>query len=49
MISYELAMGLSLIALLMLTGSLKMSVIVEQQATGRADLDGMFFTSRWDF
>lgn len=31
MISYELAMGLSLIALLMLTGSLKMSVIVEQQ------------------
>jgi NADH-quinone oxidoreductase subunit H len=31
MISYELAMGLSLIALLMLTGSLKMSVIVQQQ------------------
>ena len=31
MISYELAMGLSLIALLMLTGSLRMSVIVEQQ------------------
>src|SRR5918997_1344330 len=30
-ISYELPMGLSLIALLMLTGSLKMSVIVEQQ------------------
>ena len=27
-ISYELPMGLSLIALLMLTGSLKMSVIV---------------------
>ncbi len=34
MISYELAMGLSLIALLMLTGSLRMSVIVEQQAAG---------------
>lgn len=34
MISYELAMGLSLIALLMLTGSLKMSVIVEQQIAG---------------
>ncbi|HYF33277.1 MAG TPA: NADH-quinone oxidoreductase subunit NuoH [Chitinophagaceae bacterium] len=31
MISYELAMGLSLIALLMLTGSLKMSEIVAQQ------------------
>lgn len=31
-ISYELPMGLSLIALLMLTGSLKMSVIVSQQA-----------------
>jgi NADH-quinone oxidoreductase subunit H len=31
-ISYELPMGLSLIALLMLTGSLKMSVIVAQQA-----------------
>src|SRR5687768_11054438 len=31
MISYELAMGLSLIALLMLTGSLRLSVIVEQQ------------------
>lgn len=31
MISYELAMGLSLIAVLMITGSLRMSVIVEQQ------------------
>ena len=31
MISYELAMGLSLIAVLMLTGSLRMSVIVQQQ------------------
>jgi NADH-quinone oxidoreductase subunit H len=30
-ISYELAMGLSLIALLMLTGSLSMKTIVEQQ------------------
>jgi len=34
MISYELAMGLSLIALLLLTGSLKMSVIVQQQMDG---------------
>jgi NADH-quinone oxidoreductase subunit H len=33
MISYELAMGLSLIALLMLTGSLSMKTIVEQQMT----------------
>ncbi len=31
MISYELAMGLSLIALLMLTGSLSMKTIVQQQ------------------
>jgi len=31
MISYELAMGLSLIALLMMTGSLRLSVIVGQQ------------------
>jgi NADH-quinone oxidoreductase subunit H len=31
MISYELAMGLALIALLMLTGSLQMSVIVDNQ------------------
>lgn len=35
MISYELAMGLSLIALLMLTGSLQMSHIVENQHGGR--------------
>jgi NADH-quinone oxidoreductase subunit H len=34
MISYELAMGLSLIALLMITGSLRLSVIVEQQMNG---------------
>ena len=33
MVSYELAMGLSLIALLMLTGSLSMKTIVEQQMT----------------
>ncbi len=32
-ISYELAMGLSLIALLMLSGSLSMKTIVEQQVT----------------
>src|SRR5438309_153356 len=34
MISYELAMGLSLIAVLMLTGSLRLSVIVAQQMHG---------------
>jgi len=34
MISYELAMGLSSIALLMLTGSLRLSVIVEEQMKG---------------
>src|SRR5215213_9098174 len=34
MISYELAMGLSLIAVLMISGSLKMSVIVGQQMHG---------------
>ena len=34
MISYELAMGLSLIALLMMTGSLRLSVIVGQQTEG---------------
>ncbi|MEX6686278.1 NADH-quinone oxidoreductase subunit NuoH [Danxiaibacter flavus] len=33
-ISYELAMGLSLIALLMLTGSLSLKTIVEQQQAG---------------
>lgn len=33
-ISYELAMGLSLIALLMLTGSLSLKTIVEQQMSG---------------
>jgi NADH-quinone oxidoreductase subunit H len=34
-ISYELAMGISLIALLMLTGTLSMKTIVEQQLHGR--------------
>jgi NADH-quinone oxidoreductase subunit H len=33
-ISYELAMGLSLIALLMMTGSMSLSVIVKQQMSG---------------
>lgn len=33
-ISYELAMGLSLIALLMMTGSLSLKTIVEQQMSG---------------
>jgi NADH-quinone oxidoreductase subunit H len=34
MISYELAMGIALIALLMMTGSLRLSVIVAQQSEG---------------
>src|SRR6185312_7055854 len=34
MISYELAMGLALIAVLMMTGSLRLSVIVQQQQQG---------------
>ncbi|MBZ5859468.1 NADH-quinone oxidoreductase subunit NuoH [Flavihumibacter profundi] len=34
MISYELAMGLSIIALLMITGSLSLKTIVEQQSAG---------------
>lgn len=34
MVSYELAMGMSLIAILMLTGSLQMSTIVEAQRGG---------------
>ncbi len=34
-ISYELAMGLALIALLMTTGSLSLKTIVEEQVTGR--------------
>jgi len=33
-ISYELAMGLSLISLLMMTGSLSLKTIVEQQMQG---------------
>ena len=36
-ISYELAMGISLIALLMLTGSLSMKTIVEQQVQGHLE------------
>lgn len=42
MISYELAMGLSLIALLMLTGSLRLSVIVEQQSQGLFNWNVMY-------
>ncbi len=34
MISYELAMGLAIIALLMLTGTLSLKTMVEQQSTG---------------
>jgi NADH-quinone oxidoreductase subunit H len=42
MISYELAMGLSLIALLMMTGSLRLSVIVEQQSQGLFNWNVMY-------
>jgi NADH-quinone oxidoreductase subunit H len=42
MISYELAMGLALIALLMLTGSLRLSVIVSQQAEGMFNWNIMY-------
>jgi len=42
MISYELAMGLALIALLMLTGSLRLSVIVNQQSEGMFNWNVMY-------
>jgi NADH-quinone oxidoreductase subunit H len=42
MISYELAMGLALIALLMLTGSLRLSVIVGQQSEGLFNWNVMY-------
>ena len=42
MISYELAMGLCLIALLMLTGSLRLSVIVGQQSEGMFNWNIMY-------
>jgi len=42
MISYELAMGLALIALLMLTGSLRLSVIVSQQGEGMFNWNVMY-------
>src|SRR6186997_2785040 len=42
MISYELAMGLCLIALLMLTESLRLSVIVSQQAEGMFNWNIMY-------
>ena len=42
MISYELAMGLALIALLMLTGSLRLSVIVAQQSEGLFNWNVMY-------
>lgn len=42
MISYELAMGLALIALLMLTGSLRLSVIVDQQGEGMFNWNIMY-------
>ncbi len=42
MISYELAMGISLIALLMLTGSLRLSEIVSQQSQGAFNWNIMY-------
>ena len=45
-ICYELAMGLSLIALLMMTGSLRMSIIVD---AANATCDGMCFISHLGF
>lgn len=42
MISYELAMGLALIALLMTTGSLRLSVIVAQQSEGMFNWNIMY-------
>jgi NADH-quinone oxidoreductase subunit H len=42
MISYELAMGLALIALLMMTGSLRLSVIVAQQSEGMFNWNVMY-------
>jgi NADH-quinone oxidoreductase subunit H len=42
MISYELAMGLCLIALLMLTESLRLSVIVSQQSEGMFNWNVMY-------
>jgi NADH-quinone oxidoreductase subunit H len=42
MISYELAMGLSLIALLLMTGSLRLSVIVGQQSEGMFNWNVMY-------
>jgi len=42
MISYELAMGLALIALLMMTGSLRLSVIVTQQSEGLFNWNVMY-------
>ena len=42
MISYELAMGIALIALLMMTGSLRLSVIVSQQSEGLFNWNVMY-------
>lgn len=45
MISYELAMGLTLISIIMMSGSLDLKVITESQATGKLwglfEIDGM--------
>ena len=45
MISYELAMGLSLLSIILMSGSLDLKVITESQATGKLwglfELDGM--------
>ena len=44
MISYELAMGISIIALMLITGSLRLSVIVDQQMHG----DGWLIFNGWN-
>lgn len=45
MISYELAMGLSIISILMMTGSLSLSAIAEQQA---GNPDSFFYGFKWN-
>lgn len=44
MISYELAMGISIITLMLITGSLRLSVIVDQQMNG----DGWLIFNGWN-
>ena len=48
MVSYEIAMGLALITVLMVSGSLNLTAIVQQQGTGRAADFGLGFLS-WNW